>query len=263
MIDREGSHIRPSPGPVRLARGVRFRARAIADRLRLAELRAGRDVCWDEPEGDGSLVTVRITTYDRARLVVDRAIASAIAQTYRNLEILVVGDGATAETERAVRSIDDPRVRFVGLTRSRYPADAERRWLVVGHEPMTRALGLARGSWIAPLDDDDEFTDDHVERLLSAALERRLEFVYGRTEVVRPDGSRGVVGEWPLRYGGLTHGAVLYSSHLRFMGYDAHSWLDGVPADWNLWRRMRAAGVQMGFIDDVVYRYYPARHVPG
>lgn len=225
-------------------------------------MRDGRDVCWAAEDEIEPLVTVRIPTYDRGRLVLDRAIASATSQTYRRLEILVVGDGATPATVAAVRAARDPRVRFVQLERGRYPSDPDRRWMVVGHMPMNRALDLARGAWIAPLDDDDEFTPDHVEVLVTEALRRRLELVYGQTEVVRPDGSVGIVGEWPPRYGGLTHGSVLYSARLRFMRYDTASWLDGYPADWDLWRRMIAAGVRIGYTKHVVYRYYPAVHVP-
>jgi hypothetical protein len=127
---------------------------------------------------------------------------------------------------------------------------------------MNHALDIARGAWIAPLDDDDEFTSDHVEVLLREALRRRLEFVYGDTAVERRDGTWGVLGGWPPRHGGFTHGAVLYSSALRFMKYDPNSWRVNEPADWNLWRRMLRAGVRMGYLPSTVYRYYPARRVP-
>ena len=231
-------------------------------RSRLVELRGGRDVCWTDEDARDPLVTIRIPCYDRGRTILERAMPSALSQTYRNIEVLVVGDGATPETVAAVESVRDPRVRFVNLPRSSYPRDEQKRWLVVGHGPMNYALRAARGSWITPLDDDDEYTEDHVERLLAAAIERRLEFVYGQTEVVAPDGSRGILGRWPPELGGFTNGALLYSTRLNFLRYDPASWRDQVPADWNLWRRMMAAGVKMGFTEHVVYRYFPTTHVP-
>lgn len=233
------------------------------DRRRLAALRGHRGVCWSDEDAVEPLVTIRIATYDRGALVVERAIASAVRQTYRNLEILVVGDGANPETIGAVKAVRDPRLRFVNLPRTQYPRNPDYRWRVIGHGPMNAALELARGSWIAPLDDDDECTSDRIDVLLSAAITRRLEFVYGKTSVLQPDGSWKELGEWPPRHGAFTQGAVLYASCLRFMRYDPLSWLDRLPADWNLWRRMVAAGVRMGFVDDTVYRYYPARHIPG
>jgi glycosyltransferase involved in cell wall biosynthesis len=232
------------------------------DRNTLATIRDGRDVCWASADAVDPLVTIRIATHDRPRLLVERAIPSALAQTYPNLEILVVGDGATPETATAVRAVGDRRVRFVNLPRAHYPSDPEQRWMVLGCEPINHALSIARGAWIAPLDDDDEFTTDHVEVLLRAAITRHLEFVYGDTAVLRHDGTWGLVGDWPPRLAGFTQGAVLYAAPLRFLRYDSRSYRYGEPADWNLWRRMMAAGVRMGYVSHIVYRYYPASHVP-
>jgi glycosyltransferase involved in cell wall biosynthesis len=243
-------------------RSLRDRREIPGARRELIRLRAGKDVCWSEEDTHEPIVTVRIATKDRPELLVDRALASAVGQTYSNLDILVVGDGATPETVSAISKVRDPRVRFVNLSATTYPANHERRWKVIGHEPMNYALDNARGAWIAPLDDDDEFTSDHVETLLDSAVRRRLEFVYGDTAIRRDDGTWGVLGEWPPRYAGFTQGAVMYASALRFMKYDPTSWQVNEPADWNLWRRMLLAGVRMGHVPTVVYRYYPARHVP-
>ena len=237
--------------------------REIAEaRVRLEALRGGRDVCWTEEEAVNPLVTIRIPCYDRGPLVVERAVNSAIAQTYSNLEILVIGDDATPETVAAVQSVRDPRVRFVNIPRTPYPEDPERRWMVIGYGPRNYALDNAKGAWITTLDDDDEYTPDHVEVLLRAAIERRLEFVYGQSEVIAPNGVTGVVGRWPPRLGAFTDGALLYSARLRFLKYDPESWRDRLPADWNLWRKMLAVGVKMGYVEHVVYRYYPLTHIP-
>lgn len=231
-------------------------------RARLVAIRGDRDVCWTPEEADNPLVTIRIPCHDRGPLVAERAIASALGQTYANIEVLVIGDGATPETIAAVKSVRDPRVRFVDIPRTPYPSQPERRWMVVGYGPMNYALDEARGAWITPLDDDDEYTPDHVEVLLRAAIERRLEFVYAQTQVVAPGGATGIVGHWPPGLGAFTNGALMYSTRLRFFRYDPESWRDRLPADWNMWRRMIAAGVKMGYVEHVVYRYYPASHVP-
>lgn len=56
-------------------------------------------------------VTVIIPTRDRAAGCV-RAVNSVLAQTFTDLEVLVVDDGSTDGTEAAVRAIKDPRVRY-------------------------------------------------------------------------------------------------------------------------------------------------------
>jgi hypothetical protein len=237
------------------------RERSEMERRVLAELRAGRDVCWGPEAAADPLVTIRIPTYDRGRLVVERAIASALAQTYRNVEVLVVGDGATPDTVEAIEAVKDPRLRFVNLARPDYPADPEHRWQVAGTQAVNHALELARGEWIAPLDDDDEFMPDHVELLLSVAIEYRLEMVYGQSLMQQADGGWSIVGSWPPQQGGLCHGSALYSAALRYFRYDPEAWRDLEPGDWNLWRRMLEAGVRMGNVEHPVYRHYlEARH---
>ena len=89
-----------------------------ASRARLTDLRREGAV---SPPGANPLVTVRIATYNRGPLVAKRAIASALAQTYSNLEILVVGDHCDEATEAAVRSVDDPRIVFHNLPKRGTP----------------------------------------------------------------------------------------------------------------------------------------------
>jgi len=228
----------------------------------LALVRKGRDVCWVEPEGEMEpLVTVAIPTFERPELI-ERAIASAQAQTYERLDILVVGDHTDSRSERLVRSVidSDPRVRFVNLPRQgSYPSDARSRWLVSGTAPMNVALDLADGAWLVNCDDDDELLTTHVSAHLAFAKQERKEFVYSRWENVLPsDAGSGpsIGGRELLRSGSVARGAVLYSTGLAFMRYESECWRIRDPHDWNLWKRMQIAGVKIGFLPEVTYRYY-------
>ena len=55
------------------------------------------------------LVSVVMPTYNRAHLL-PRAIESALSQTYKNLEIIIVDDGSTDNTEQIVKKYQDPRI---------------------------------------------------------------------------------------------------------------------------------------------------------
>ncbi len=179
---------------------LRQRSEARRVRRELPEMRAVRPDIW--LQGKPPLVTVRIATYDRGRLVAERAIASAQAQTHQNLEILVVGDHCDQATEDAVLSVADKRLRFVNLpVRGAYPSRPEHRWMVAGEAPMNHALDIAAGEWLAPLDDDDEFTPDHVEALLDACLTGSLDFAFGVADMEISEGEWTRVGNWPLREG--------------------------------------------------------------
>jgi glycosyltransferase involved in cell wall biosynthesis len=120
---------------------------------------------------------------------------------------------------------------------------------------MNAALTLARGDWIAPLDDDDEFLPTHVEELLNAARSARAELVFSKALMAGADDWQ-VVGDLPLREGHISHGSVLYSAGLRFFRYSDTCWRLAEPADWNLWKRMHRAGVRVAFHPFVTYRHF-------
>jgi glycosyltransferase involved in cell wall biosynthesis len=155
--------------------------------------------------------------------------------------------------------VTDPRVRFVNLPhRGSYPEDSDRRWLVAGSPAMNHGAQLAAGRWIAPLDDDDEFSPDHVETLLAAAREGAFEMVYGRMLVVGSEPSDSYeLGVYPPAHSQFGFQAALYLSALRFFEYETSSWVLGEPGDWNLCRRMLAAGVRIGYVPKVVTTLYP------
>lgn len=250
-------HFDPAAERTRARERIREKMEAHEERRLLAVARAGRDVCWTEDDAKDPLVTVRIATYNRAQLLVERAIESVLNQSYKNLEILVVGDACDDATSEAVQTIRDDRLCFVNLpTRGTYPEAPRTAWRqVAGTHPMNAALVLARGNWIAPCDDDDSFTPNHVERLLTHAIENRLEMVWSRTALRRDDNWRVTTGP-ELKMGQISHGSVLYSLGLRFFRHSNTSWKLGEPGDWNLWRRMRDAGVRIGFMDELTYLAY-------
>ncbi len=201
------------------------------------------------------LVSVLVTTYNNSRELTQRAIPSVLRQTYENLEIVVVGDHCTDDTQERLRTLADSRVTFYNLPkRGAYPQGGIKRWQVAGVAPANKCLEMSSGEWITFLDDDDEFTEDHVESLLNFALQGNYEMVYGKVMRERKAGGAEwyEVGGFPLREGKISKIAPLYQSKLSFFKYDIDAWKSYEPADWNLWRRMKEAGVRIGFIDKVV-----------
>lgn len=227
------------------------------ERRALERARGSNELCWEADDEPEPLVTVRIATYNRGDLLVQRAINSVRRQTYKRLEILVVGDRCDEATAAAASRVRDDRLRFLNLAfRGDYPFDRIRQWMVAGASPMNAALMLANGKWIAPCDDDDEFTPDHVERLLQHARASRFEFVWSKAQMETTQGVWAVIGSPVVRPAGFCHGTVIYSSRLRNFRHSTTSWILNEPSDWNLWKRMRRAGVRMGFLPEVTYRHY-------
>jgi glycosyltransferase involved in cell wall biosynthesis len=203
------------------------------------------------------LVSVRIATYNRGRILAERTLPSVLAQTYSRFEVVVVGDCCSDDTEERIRALADPRISFINLpARPAYPKYREYFWMTAGSIPMNRALDLCRGSWIAPLDDDDEFTPDHIDKLLAACLANRWELAYGVMQMELSPGVFRRIGSHPLRGAHVCHPAVFYSSALNFLRYDPESWLLWEPADWDMLRKFRDMGARYGFLDEVVGVHY-------
>jgi hypothetical protein len=235
------------------------------NRVRLHELRrtAGYLAAYEDPD---PLVSIVIPTFDRPDMLRTRSLPSALAQTHANIEIVVVGDGSAPDVGEAIAELGEDRIRYVNLTvHGPYTGPPERAWLAAGTPGFNCAIAEARGRWVAPLADDDTFTADHVERLLAAARERRLELVYGRLRCNYPDGTHELVGEFPpatefteTRSSFGMQAALLHGG-LRFMQMHLTDPIFGLANDAALSRRMVRAGVRIGMIDAVVGDYYPAR----
>jgi hypothetical protein len=205
------------------------------------------------------LVSVTIPTWTNYRALVEIAIPSVLSQTYENFEIVIVGDAAPPETKKALASFPDHRIRYVNLPhRGPYPKDQLRRWWVAGVPAINEAAQLARGEWIAPLNDDDEFTPGHIEVLLRAALSSRSEVAYGKFVMEFPDREPYVTGVFPPEMDQFTWQAAIQHAGLRIFEMElGDGWFDR-PGDWSLCRRMLVAGVRFTMVDEIVAHLYPA-----
>lgn len=196
-------------------------------------------------ELDKPLVSICIPTFNRAELLRTRSLRSAIEQTYSNLEIIVVGDCCTDHTEAVVHSFNDPRIRFVNLpVRGNYPEDPFLRWNVAGSIPTNHALELATGHFITHLDDDDEFTRDRIEKLVSFAKHTRVDLLYHPFFFVVGTGQLVVNDAIHLTVGKVTTSSMFYHSWLKCIPWDPMSYVLNEPGDWNKVRRMVELGVK-------------------
>lgn len=120
------------------------------------------------------LVSVVVPTYQRAG-VVGGAIESVLAQTVENVEVIIVDDGSTDDTERVVASYDDPRVRYVAHDRNRGRSAAR-----------NTGIAHAEGEYVAFLDSDDRWLPAKLERQLSVLEERSPNWIGAYCEFLTP-----------------------------------------------------------------------------
>jgi glycosyltransferase involved in cell wall biosynthesis len=95
------------------------------------------------------LVSVNIATFNRAHLL-PRCLESVIAQSYRNLEIVIVDDASPDQTEAL---ISDYQQRYGSIKYIRHHSN---RGLA---QARNSALAICTGHYVAFMDDDDEWSD--------------------------------------------------------------------------------------------------------
>ncbi|WP_371803553.1 glycosyltransferase family 2 protein [Candidatus Lokiarchaeum ossiferum] len=91
------------------------------------------------------LTSVIIPTHNRP-YTLKRAIKSVLSQTYPNIEVIVINDHSSSDLSEISRSMNDERVNFYDLE-GKKGAQAARNL----------GISIAKGEFIAFLDDDDEF----------------------------------------------------------------------------------------------------------
>jgi glycosyltransferase involved in cell wall biosynthesis len=112
------------------------------------------------------LVSVVITTVNRPEEL-ERAIASVLAQTMQDFEIVVVIVGPTDVIDLSHLAGLDERLRVLPLIQNVGLAEARNRGIHAG-----------LGQWIALLDDDDEWLPGKLMAQVKAATEAKSEFVF-------------------------------------------------------------------------------------
>ena len=171
--------------------------------------------------------------------------------------------------------IDDPRLRFYNLPsrKKNYSQTIENHWLAGGAAPANAAMALAKGQWIARVDDDDTWSMDHIQKLLNFAKSGDYEFVsalyeeerHGIREVV--DGVRAldpyftkkkqIPNDQSPKIGGVS--TWLYRSYLSYMKYNVNCWRKNWNRVWDIDLALRIynSGVRMGFLNETLAYVLP------
>lgn len=207
IIQHESSGLLCDPTPESLAEALEraltdhdLRARIAANApARIAQLCAPKDIInhfrahtagVDVPRGtpaEKPLVSVIVPHYNLAQFLPE-TLASVRAQTYPNIETIVIDDGSTdPEALRLIDSLSEPNLRVVRQ---------ENRGL-----SGARNTGLreARGELVLPLDADDLIAPEFVERAVGAlAREPSLAYVTALVGYFRQEPGRFFGGWVPL-----------------------------------------------------------------
>lgn len=98
------------------------------------------------------LVTVYTITRNRADLL-PRCMKSVLAQTYNNIEYIIIDSASTDNTKDVVKSFTDSRIKYLHL-------DVNKTF----GECVNMVYEMALGKYVTELDDDDEYHIDKIEK---------------------------------------------------------------------------------------------------
>ena len=154
------------------------------------ELREAEDF-WVSPCRDPEMdvgVTIVIPNYD-SRATLERSLQSALSQTMREIEVVVVDDASTDTSWPYIAQFvaQDPRVRGIRNKRN------------LGKPAiMNRALDIARGRWLAVLDADDWYAPDRLAALIALAENRSADLVADNQYLFDSAAAEIVGPAWPV-----------------------------------------------------------------
>lgn len=148
------------------------------------------------------LVSICIPTYNRANIIT-KAIDSALSQTYKNIEVIVVDNASTDNTEEIVSSYSDPRLSYV--------RNSENLGLFGN---FNRCIELYKGEYLHILHSDDFIDPDFTEkcvgffkehpdvwlastssRVISSGISVETKVFESNTVLISPDGFRKILSD--------------------------------------------------------------------
>ncbi|HET7718260.1 MAG TPA: glycosyltransferase family 2 protein [Bauldia sp.] len=200
-------------------------------------------------------VSVIVSTYNWSSAL-RCALRSVQLQTLKEIEVLIVGDGCTDDSEEVVLSFKDPRFQWHNLPRN----------FGSQYAPNNHGLQLARAKWVAYLGQDDVWHPRHLEACLQAANAQNADFIASLAIMYGPPGSG-----WRAMSGLLVDGVYSYEDFMppsswmhrkaiaRKIGYWKRPDETPLPVDCTFLRDAVEAGARIGCTDEVtVFKFNAA-----
>lgn len=214
---------------------------------------------------DKPLVSI-ITPCYNGELYVGRFIDSVLSQTYPNLELIIINDGSTDQTEEVVNSyrkkLEDRGIRFIYL----YQENAGQA------AALNRGLKLFSGDYLTWPDSDDEIMPEFIEKKVQF-LQNNSQYVYcyGKAIEVKEEEPDKIVAVYEKRKKSGRYDFfedILFVKDVFFPGYLVKSLaFDSIIPNREIYTGKGGQNAQIllpfswyygepGYVEESVYKYY-------
>ena len=111
-------------------------------------------------------VSIVLPTYNGAKYI-RQSIDSCLNQTYKNIELIIVDDGSMDETPEIIKYYQDERIRYLRHNENNGIPNA-----------LNTGFTKATGEYLTWTSDDNYYTKEAIEKMLSFLKRKNFEFVY-------------------------------------------------------------------------------------
>lgn len=122
---------------------------------------------------ENELVSIIIPTYNREKTI-KKAVNSVLNQTYKNIEVIVIDDGSTDQTEEVIKAIKDTRLKYFKYKQNQGACYA-------------RNLGIkkSKGEFITFNDSDDIYQKNKILKQLNNIKEKQSDIDFCKIKIHR------------------------------------------------------------------------------
>jgi len=195
-------------------------------------------------------ISLIVSTYNRSNLL-KKTIKSVLAQSFKDIELIVVDDCSTDDTEQVVKGFGN-NIRYLKTNKNS------------GSDSKPKNLGIqkANGEYIAFLDDDDIYRPDALKILYKYA-KTGADITYG-DYLIENNGKMEKGWSLPfsasrlsqMNYIAMSVVLIKREKLLEVGGFDEqiHKF-----KDWNLWIRMQKYGCRFLHVPIIVTEVHPQK----
>lgn len=119
------------------------------------------------------VISVIITNYNYADYI-GQAIESVLNQTYKNIELIIIDDGSTDDSDAVIKKYTEKNPAIIYIAQKNHGVVYTRN----------KGMEIARGEYLCCLDADDFFNTDYIEKQYGWITKYRADVVYANWNLI-------------------------------------------------------------------------------